>query len=135
MNGVKCTLEIISIRTGNVTVYYRWIDSMGEKAYVNLHINRSGTLIAQRYADVILKSHIIPNVAAIDDFLLLIHDNARYHKTRWKNVFQMEIVQYMEWLICFPYQEYVVHTRTTQFIETNASVDWIFLLVEWSKIF
>ncbi|XP_071044216.1 uncharacterized protein [Parasteatoda tepidariorum] len=48
----------------------------------DLHIIRNGTLTARRYADEILRPHVIPYAAAIDDSFVLQDDNARPHTAR-----------------------------------------------------
>lgn len=48
----------------------------------DLHIIRNGIYTAQRYADGILRSHVIPYAAANGNSFLLIQYNARPHRAQ-----------------------------------------------------
>ncbi|GFX21513.1 transposable element Tcb2 transposase [Trichonephila clavipes] len=48
----------------------------------DLHIIRNGTLIGRRYADKILRPHVIPYTGAIGDSFIFQNDNARPHRSR-----------------------------------------------------
>ncbi|GFU82707.1 transposable element Tcb2 transposase [Trichonephila clavipes] len=48
----------------------------------DLHIIRSGTLTGRRYADEILRPHVIPYAGAIGDSFVFQDDNARPHRAR-----------------------------------------------------
>ena len=63
-----------------------------------MHIIRSGTLTTQRYADEILRSHVVPSAAAIVNLFLLIQNNARPRSARHvTNILKIETAQRMEW--------------------------------------
>lgn len=69
----------------------------------DLHIIRNGTLTARRYADEILRPHVIPYAAAIGDSFVLQDDNARPHRARLvENMLEAETIQRMEWPACSP---------------------------------
>ncbi|GFY11065.1 transposable element Tcb2 transposase [Trichonephila clavipes] len=52
--------------------------------------------MAQRYANEILRPHIVPYVAAINDFFLLMHDNAKNHTACLvENFLEVETIQRM----------------------------------------
>ncbi|GFW53264.1 transposable element Tcb2 transposase [Trichonephila clavipes] len=64
----------------------------------DLHIIRNGTLTGRRYADEILRSHVIPNAGAIGDSFVFQNDNARPHRARLvENMLEAETIQCMEW--------------------------------------
>ncbi|GFV13333.1 transposable element Tcb2 transposase [Trichonephila clavipes] len=48
----------------------------------DLHIIRNGTLTGRRYADEILRPHVIPYAGAIGDSFVFQDDNARPHRAR-----------------------------------------------------
>ncbi|GFW27729.1 transposable element Tcb2 transposase [Trichonephila clavipes] len=48
----------------------------------DLHIIRNGTLMGRRYADEILRPHVIPYAGAIGDSFVFQDDNARPHRAR-----------------------------------------------------
>ncbi|GFV77536.1 transposable element Tcb2 transposase [Trichonephila clavipes] len=52
--------------------------SIGERT--DLHIIWNGTLTSRRYADEILRPHVIPYVGAIGDSFVFQDDNARPHR-------------------------------------------------------
>lgn len=69
----------------------------------DLHIIRKGNLTARRYADEILRPHAIPYAAALGDYYLLMHDNARSHTARLvENMLEAETKQRVEWPAWFP---------------------------------
>ncbi|GFW85410.1 transposable element Tcb1 transposase [Trichonephila clavipes] len=69
----------------------------------DLHIIRNGTLTGRRYADEVLRSHIIPYAGAIGDSFIFQDDNARPHRSRLvENMHEAETIQRMEWPVGFP---------------------------------
>ncbi|GFW20479.1 transposable element Tcb2 transposase [Trichonephila clavipes] len=69
----------------------------------DLHIIRNGTLTGQRYADEILRPHVIPYAGAIRDSFVFQDDNARPHRARLvENMLEAETIQRMEWPACSP---------------------------------
>ncbi|GFW34907.1 transposable element Tcb1 transposase [Trichonephila clavipes] len=69
----------------------------------DLHIIRNGTLKGRRYADEILRPHVIPYVGAIGDSFVFQDDNARPHRARLvENMLEAGTIQRMEWPACFP---------------------------------
>ncbi|GFV62903.1 transposable element Tcb2 transposase [Trichonephila clavipes] len=75
--------------------------SIGE--CTDLHIIRNGTLTGRRYADEILRPHVIPYAGAIGDSFVFQDDNARPHRARLvENMLEAETIQLMEWPACSP---------------------------------
>ncbi|GFX52962.1 transposable element Tcb1 transposase [Trichonephila clavipes] len=69
----------------------------------DLHIIRNGTLTGRRYADEILRPHVIPYAGAIRDSFVFQDDNARPHRARLvENRLEAETIQRMEWPACSP---------------------------------
>ncbi|GFX89053.1 transposable element Tcb2 transposase [Trichonephila clavipes] len=69
----------------------------------DLHIIRNGTLMGRRYADKILRPHVIPYAGAIGDSFVFQEDNARPHRARLlENMLEAETIQHMEWPACSP---------------------------------
>ncbi|GFY27276.1 transposable element Tcb2 transposase [Trichonephila clavipes] len=69
----------------------------------DLHIIRNGTLTGRRYADEILRPHVIPYAGAIGDSFVFQDDNARPHRARLvENMLEAETIQRMEWPACSP---------------------------------
>ncbi|GFU42537.1 transposable element Tcb2 transposase [Trichonephila clavipes] len=69
----------------------------------DLHIIRNGTLTGRRYADEILRPHVIPYTGAIGDSFVFQDDNALPHRVRLvENMPGAETIQRMEWPACFP---------------------------------
>ncbi|GFW80351.1 transposable element Tcb2 transposase [Trichonephila clavipes] len=69
----------------------------------DLHIIRNGTLTGRRYADEILRPHVIPYAGAIGDSFVFLVDNARPHRARLvENMLEAETIQRMEWPACSP---------------------------------
>ncbi|GFX05600.1 transposable element Tcb2 transposase [Trichonephila clavipes] len=69
----------------------------------DLHIIRNGTLMCRRYADEILRPHVIPYAGAIGDSFVFQDDNARPHRARLvENMLEAETIQRMEWPACSP---------------------------------
>ncbi|GFW58392.1 succinate--hydroxymethylglutarate CoA-transferase [Trichonephila clavipes] len=69
----------------------------------DLHIIRNGTLTGRRYADKILRPHVIPYGGAIGDSFVFQDDNARPHRARLvENMLEAETIQRMEWQACSP---------------------------------
>ncbi|GFV30791.1 transposable element Tcb2 transposase [Trichonephila clavipes] len=69
----------------------------------DLHIIGNGTLTRQRYADEILRPHVIPYAGAIGDSFVFQDDNARPHRARLvENMLEAETIQCMEWPVCSP---------------------------------
>ncbi|GFW69575.1 transposable element Tcb2 transposase [Trichonephila clavipes] len=63
----------------------------------DLHIIRNGTLTGRRYADEILRPHVIPYGGAIGDSFVFQDDNARPHRARLvENMLEAETIQRME---------------------------------------
>ncbi|GFV86573.1 transposable element Tc1 transposase [Trichonephila clavipes] len=66
----------------------------------DLHIIRNGTLTGRRYADKILRPHVIPYAG---DSFVFQDDNARPHRARLvENMLEAETIQRMEWPACSP---------------------------------
>ncbi|GFV96995.1 transposable element Tcb1 transposase [Trichonephila clavipes] len=69
----------------------------------DLHTIRNGTLTGRRYADEILRPHVIPYAGAIGDSFVFQDDNARPHRARLvENMLEAETIQRMEWPECSP---------------------------------
>ncbi|GFX88457.1 transposable element Tc1 transposase [Trichonephila clavipes] len=69
----------------------------------DLHIIRNGTLTGRRYADEILRPHVIPYAVAIEDSFVFQDDKARPHGPRLvENMLEAETIQRMEWPACSP---------------------------------
>ncbi|GFW34426.1 transposable element Tcb2 transposase [Trichonephila clavipes] len=69
----------------------------------DLHIIRNGTLTGRRYADEILRPHVIPYAGSIGDSFVFQDDNARPHRARLvENMLEAETIQCMEWPACSP---------------------------------
>ncbi|GFX70284.1 transposable element Tcb2 transposase [Trichonephila clavipes] len=69
----------------------------------DLHIIRNGTLTGRRYADEILRPHVIPYAGAIGDSFVFQDDNARRHRALLvENMLEAETIQRMEWPACSP---------------------------------
>ncbi|GFU25213.1 transposable element Tcb2 transposase [Trichonephila clavipes] len=69
----------------------------------DLHIIRNGTLTGRRYADEILRPHVIPYAGAIGDSFVFQDDNARPHRARLvENMLEAETIQRMELPACSP---------------------------------
>ncbi|GFW55713.1 transposable element Tcb2 transposase [Trichonephila clavipes] len=67
----------------------------------DLHIIRNGTLTGRRYADEILRPHVIPYAGAIGDSFVFQDDNSRPHRARLvENMLEAETIQRMEWPAC-----------------------------------
>ncbi|GFT52756.1 transposable element Tcb2 transposase [Trichonephila clavipes] len=67
------------------------------------HIIRNGTLKGRRYADEILRPHVIPYAGAIGDSFVFQDDNAQPHRARLiENMLEAETIQRMEWPACSP---------------------------------
>ncbi|GFX23454.1 transposable element Tcb1 transposase [Trichonephila clavipes] len=63
----------------------------------DLHIIRNGTLTGRRYADDILRPHVIPYAGAIGDSFVFQDDNARPHRARLvENMLEAETIQRIE---------------------------------------
>ncbi|GFX55762.1 transposable element Tcb2 transposase [Trichonephila clavipes] len=70
----------------------------------DLHIIRNGTLTGRKYADEILRPHVIPYAGAIGDSFVFQDDNARRHRALLvENMLEAETIQRMEWPACSPY--------------------------------
>lgn len=64
----------------------------------DLHIIRTGTLMARRYADEILRPLVIPYAAGIGHSFLFYHDNARPHTALLvETMLETETIQRMDW--------------------------------------
>ncbi|GFT15425.1 transposable element Tcb2 transposase [Trichonephila clavipes] len=64
----------------------------------DLHIIRNGTLTGRRYADEMLRHHVIPYAGAIGDSFVFQDDNTRPHTARLvENMLEAETIQRMEW--------------------------------------
>ncbi|GFU52500.1 transposable element Tcb1 transposase [Trichonephila clavipes] len=69
----------------------------------DLHIIRNGTLTGRRYADEILRPHVIPYAGAFGDSFVFQDDNARPHRSRLvENMLEAETIQRMESPACSP---------------------------------
>ncbi|GFW12510.1 transposable element Tcb2 transposase [Trichonephila clavipes] len=63
----------------------------------------NGTLTGRRYADEILRPHVIPYAGAIGDSFVFQDDNARPHRARLvENMLEAETIQCIEWPACSP---------------------------------
>ncbi|GFW14580.1 transposable element Tcb2 transposase [Trichonephila clavipes] len=70
---------------------------------MDLHIIRNGPLTGRRYADEILRPHVIPYAGAIGDSFVFQDDNAQPHRARLvENMLEAETIQRMEWPVCSP---------------------------------
>ncbi|GFS62646.1 transposable element Tcb2 transposase [Trichonephila clavipes] len=59
--------------------------------------------VRERYADEILRPHVIPYAGAIGDSFVFQDDNARPHRARLvENMLEAETIQCMEWPACSP---------------------------------
>ncbi|GFW55916.1 transposable element Tcb2 transposase [Trichonephila clavipes] len=64
----------------------------------DLHIIRNGTLTGRRYANEILRPHVIPYAGAIGDSFAFQDANTRPHRARLvENMLEAETIQRMEW--------------------------------------
>ncbi|GFU78325.1 transposable element Tcb2 transposase, partial [Trichonephila clavipes] len=78
------------------------VESACRRTY-GLHIIRNGTLTGRRYADEILRPHVIPYAGAIGDSFVFQDDNARPHRARLVvNMLEAETIQRMDWPACSP---------------------------------
>ncbi|GFW41643.1 transposable element Tcb2 transposase [Trichonephila clavipes] len=69
----------------------------------NLHIIRNGTLTGRRYADEIIRPHVIPYAGGIGDSFVFQDANARPHRARLvENMLEAETIQRMEWPAFYP---------------------------------
>ncbi|GFX43298.1 transposable element Tcb2 transposase [Trichonephila clavipes] len=69
----------------------------------DLQIIRNGTLTGRRYADEILRPHVIPYPGAIGDSFVFQDDNARPHRAHLvENMLEAETIQRMELPACSP---------------------------------
>ncbi|GFX16338.1 transposable element Tcb2 transposase [Trichonephila clavipes] len=69
----------------------------------DLQIIRNGTLTGRRYADEILRPHVIPYPGAIVDSFVFQDDNARPHRAHLvENMLEAETIQRMELPACSP---------------------------------
>ncbi|GFU41485.1 transposable element Tcb2 transposase [Trichonephila clavipes] len=69
----------------------------------DLKIIRNGTLTGRRYADEILRPHVIPYAGAIGDSFVFQDDNARPHRARLvENMLEAETIKRREWPACSP---------------------------------
>ncbi|GFW76210.1 transposable element Tcb2 transposase [Trichonephila clavipes] len=109
----------------------------------DLHIIRNGTLMGRRYADEILRPHIIPYAGAIGDSFVFQEDNARPHRAcLLENMLEAETIQRMEWPACSSDLNLIEHVwdMLGRFIATRprppATVRdlEIALLEEWNSI-
>ncbi|GFX93434.1 transposable element Tcb2 transposase [Trichonephila clavipes] len=67
----------------------------------DLHIIRNGTLTGRRYADEILRPHVIPYTGAIGDSFVFQDDNARPYSARLvESMLEAETIQRMELPAC-----------------------------------
>ncbi|GFV83131.1 transposable element Tcb2 transposase [Trichonephila clavipes] len=58
---------------------------------------------SRRYADEILRPHVIPYAGAIEDSFVFHDDNAQPHRARLvENMLEAETIQRMEWPACSP---------------------------------
>ncbi|GFU25518.1 transposable element Tcb2 transposase [Trichonephila clavipes] len=69
----------------------------------DLHMIRNGTLTDRRYADEILRLHVIPYAGAIGDSFVFQDDNTRPNRARLvENMLEAETIQRMELPACSP---------------------------------
>ncbi|GFX72131.1 transposable element Tcb2 transposase [Trichonephila clavipes] len=105
----------------------------------DLHIIRNGTLTGRRYADEILRPHVIHYAGAIGDSFVFQDDNARPHRSRLvENMLEAETIQRMEWPACFPDLNPIEHVwdmlgRRPRPPATVRDLE-IALLEEWNSI-
>ncbi|GFU82557.1 transposable element Tcb2 transposase [Trichonephila clavipes] len=67
----------------------------------DLHIIRKDTLTGRRYADEILRPHVIPYAGAIGDSFVFQDYNARPHTARLEEIMlEAETIQRVEWPSC-----------------------------------
>ncbi|GFU78606.1 transposable element Tcb2 transposase [Trichonephila clavipes] len=75
----------------------------------DLHIIRNGTLTGRRYADEILRPHVISYAGAIGDSFVF-QDNARPHRARLaENMLEAETIQRREWPASSPVLNPIEH--------------------------
>ncbi|GFT91419.1 protein CNPPD1 [Trichonephila clavipes] len=110
---------------------------------MDLHIIRNGTLTGRRYADEILRPHVIPYAGAIGDSLVFQDDNAQPLRARLvENMLEAETIQLMEWPACSPdlnpieYVWYMLGRRIAARPRLPATVRDLenALLEEWNSI-
>ncbi|GFU11567.1 hypothetical protein TNCV_4492011 [Trichonephila clavipes] len=65
-----------------------------------LYIIQNGNLMTQRYADEILRPHLVIYAATNGDFFLEMQDNAKLHTVCLMNFLENETKQCMWWIAC-----------------------------------
>lgn len=76
---------------------------------MNFRIIQNYIFTAQSYADEIRRSHV-DHAAAIGDYVLLMHDNARPDTARLsENMFEMERIHNIEHSTYYPYFNLIEH--------------------------
>ncbi|GFV08260.1 DDE_3 domain-containing protein [Trichonephila clavipes] len=77
----------------------------------DLHIIWNSNLTAQRYANEILRPHIVPYDAIVRDSYLFMQDNARNHSVHLvENFLEVETIQRMEQPACSPDLNFIQRT-------------------------
>ncbi|GFS81381.1 zygotic DNA replication licensing factor mcm6 [Trichonephila clavipes] len=107
----------------------------------DLHIIRNGTLTGRRYADEILRPHVIPYAGAIRDSFVFQDDNGRPHRARLvENMLEAETIQRMECPTCSPDLNPIEHVSALDILtaepsKKNELMQKDLTGLEWQKIY